>query len=901
MIKGLAACAFFLAGTALAAPVRIPLQPMLTETRVPIPIPLPPIRILPIVTVKVPYKIQLTAKTGKDNVAAQCSLEYRGVVLANQTTQGSDTFTFEGSFVLNGGVPSVQMRCKLDGYAPLVESVAIADGAVKYEKCLDALSLFQDPRVDLATQNAQVRLKIPVFKQQKIVINGRPFIKLLSDDEEIFSSSYTGEPLLPEVPMASFVFALPIGASVTGISVKPGKLIGTQTTLLVPKADEGATEYQGDVPPRFDEKIYFEQRPEISVVTDTHFQVLVDKESNLVKVTAPLVDFQSKKQLLRFYEDLNVSIQFKSDSRCFRAPYRGRDQVDLYRSRTLVGIHQQILNASDYLAVCRQTEPRSSMDLEPRATTISAGPNLVIVTNREFAEQAEVLRLHKETLGIRTAVLLWEGVAAADLKEKLAAAASNLRPNFMQWVLLLGDVDAIPTWYDQKLGDPQNGDYALSAGDVYYTQFPDNPELYTPSLDPKFSIGRIPAHNVTEMKMVIARIMDYENNPPISDTYYQTPVIAATLQMANSVDTGLANNYAEFMEKNVAGRYLRAGYRPERIFRTDTEQALKPVNWSPSNPIDYATLTQTALDQFPQTIFHIDGSQEQIDEAMKRGTGILINRGHATVNYWAWPGYAYDPQRFALFPSQKPPLVFALSCLTGFFDSETIQHDSNITDIKSDFNHIDPNGRYMAEQWLLSPNGSLGVVAASRQSVWAYNNRLALGLARSLIDRQSNGNPMSQRVGDVMVDAKVFAKKITGSLEEAKFLEKTNRHHLLVYNLLGDPSLEVRQAVPTVVRGNPTLKYDNESKTLSIRFRMESISCPACDLSLQKEPALVVLMDSRNTVINRALANVISSANGENREVLLSGVTSYYGSLLKFYLSGSGLVPYAYTIDNIIK
>jgi hypothetical protein len=178
---------------------------------------------------------------------------------------------------------------------------------------------------------------------------------------------------------------------------------------------------------------------------------------------------------------------------------------------------------------------------------------------------------------------------------------------------------------------------------------------------------------------------------------------------------------------------------------------------------------------------------------------------------------------------------------------------------------------------------------------------MTLGLARSLIDRQSNKQALSQRLGDVMVDAKVFAKKINGSLEESKFLENTNRHHLLVYNLFGDPSVELRQAAPLRVLGQPSVTYDAERQSLRVRFRLEAITCPGCDLSQQQDQPIAVLMDDKQRIVQRAFATPIVSETGENRELMLTAVSPYYGSLFHLYLSNAGLMPYHHVIDNRIR
>jgi hypothetical protein len=99
----------------------------------------------------------------------------------------------------------------------------------------------------------------------------------------------------------------------------------------------------------------------------------------------------------------------------------------------------------------------------------------------------------------------------------------------------------------------------------------------------------------------------------------------------------------------------------------------------------------------------------------------------------------------------------------------------------------------------------------------------------------------------------------------------------------------------------PSVSYDAERQTLRVRFRVEAISCPACDLSQQKEQAIAVLMDANQTILHRAFATPIVSETGENREVVLSSVATYHGQLFHIYLSGAGLMPYHRLVDNRIR
>ncbi len=860
---------------------------------------------------KVAYSLVIKAPQNEAKSPAQCSLQYKGNVLARSTVLGTDSYAFSGAFVIDKGVRAVQLVCQKKGFDVLRETVALVENSLKVESSFRDPSLFQSPKVNPEQGSAEVRLIIPVFQKLKLTIAGKSFYQLGSSNEEIFFNSYNGKAMLPEFPQASFLLALPLDAEIADIRVKPGQILAEEPGLLAPHPFEGVADPVKPVEPQFQEKTYFSVKPILSMQKDFAFQLIKSGKQNFVRITIPLLDFDSQKAQLRFYRDATVSVRFKSSSTCFQKPIEGQDPVDQLRSQQLVGLSQQALNPTDLLLPC-QSDGRTGVWIDPtprllRANILNlAGPNFVIVASPEFLGVAEEFRQHKESLGIRTAVLPWEGGSAESLKLRLQVLNSA---SSLQWVLLLGDVDRIPSYYDRDSGDSGYGDHALNAGDIFYTQYPTGDVKYSTALDPSFGIGRIPAHTVDEVKASLNRVMRFENAPPLLDSYYQSPTVTATLQIQANSDTGNADNYADFMEQLVAQPYLQNGFRPERIYRADTELAKSPKFWAPATPlapsprpIDYASLTRSSPGLNPALLFHIDGSQDLIDKSIARGTGVLFNRGHASPEQWAYPNYTYDPNRFSLFSEQLPPIVFSLSCLTGFFDSETIHDSGNILGPESDFSRVPANQRSLAEDMLLDPHGALAVIAGSRMSHWTFNNRLTKGLARSVIYKQSTtGSKLSQHLGDILLDAKLAAKKVSSPVGSAQGLDQTNRHHLLIYNVLGDPSLELRTNAPTRVSSNPSVNYDAEVHSLRLRFRMQSTACPSCDLALQTEQPLVVLTDGQGNTIQRAVATTIRGEGGENREIVFSQVPVFYGALLKYTISGADLIPFRAVIDNRLQ
>ncbi len=163
-----------------------------------------PIIRIPVQTMKVPYSVVMRTCDQAKPAAGSCSLEYKGIVLAHHKFEGKDTFAFQGNFALNQGVPAVQLRCQLDGYEPVLESVALVGNTLKVDECFAVRKLYQDPVVDVDKGLARVRVQIPKFREEKIWLDGRTFVQLSSEQKDIFSSSWNGEALLPEFPMTNF-------------------------------------------------------------------------------------------------------------------------------------------------------------------------------------------------------------------------------------------------------------------------------------------------------------------------------------------------------------------------------------------------------------------------------------------------------------------------------------------------------------------------------------------------------------------------------------------------------------------------------------------------------------------------------------------------------------------------
>jgi hypothetical protein len=136
------------------------------------------------------------------------------------------------------------------------------------------------------------------------------------------------------------------------------------------------------------------------------------------------------------------------------------------------------------------------------------------------------------------------------------------------------------------------------------------------------------------------------------------------------------------------------------------------------------------------------------------------------------------------------PVVFSVNCASGMFDNETVDAPSNIVD---DGYGPDPERRYLAEEFVLSPNGALAFVGDTRTSATGINDVLTRGLFDALLPKgDENGQTNAlRRVGDVLNYAKAYLAKAQATPGAAAVSQ-----HQLIYNLLGDPALEIPMRMP---------------------------------------------------------------------------------------------------------
>jgi len=347
------------------------------------------------------------------------------------------------------------------------------------------------------------------------------------------------------------------------------------------------------------------------------------------------------------------------------------------------------------------------------------GADLVIVTVPRFRDSLKPLVEARTAQGLRVAVLDVEQVYDAFSHGRVdpAAIRALMRHARQEWpapapayLLLAGDASYDPMgWLGGTESDlvPTRSVYTAFSGwtgsDVWYA-LPDD----GPATPPAFAVGRFPAQTVDQLAVMVQKTLDYERQA--GDLGWRSN----TLLVADNDEPGFAEEAAAF-----AGRLGR--------------------------PTQQVTLEGDGAN-----------AREALEDSFRDGAGLIGYFGHGSLTLWAQEKVFDVAAAAKLDNAGRLPIVFTVTCLSGFFE-----HPTTVS---------------LGEVLLRQPDG--GAVAAlvpSSAAVLTDQRLLALGLAGALA---TSG---TRAIGDIVLDAQRSLPEQTGGVRDI----------LLTFNLLGDPSLKI--------------------------------------------------------------------------------------------------------------
>lgn len=292
------------------------------------------------------------------------------------------------------------------------------------------------------------------------------------------------------------------------------------------------------------------------------------------------------------------------------------------------------------------------------------GCELLIIcpNNTEFTNWADTIKLFRNEQGISTKIITTEQMGGNDttsIKQFIRNAYESWNP-VPSAILILGDHQIDDSGILSRVYNdhPEDGFYV---GDNYYVDLTDN-EL------PDIVLGRIPARDHEELKIMIKKYINYELSPPLEHSYYHTPLMGCGYQ---------TNRWFQMCTESISGYMRQAlGKEPLRVdefiywedppdpntdpWSTAANSDL-PINYFGTNGLNYIPYAPVNCGPWGE------GSADDIIAQLELGSFATIIRDHGwNLGYSAPNFHVRDLEK--LDNSDFPTFLFSIACYNGAFN-----------------------------------------------------------------------------------------------------------------------------------------------------------------------------------------------------------------------------------------
>lgn len=390
------------------------------------------------------------------------------------------------------------------------------------------------------------------------------------------------------------------------------------------------------------------------------------------------------------------------------------------------------------------------------------------------------------------------------IKDFLKYAYYNWSTPKIKYVLLVGDATVNVNWIKDSI-IPTYTIPTLVGGDTatdnWFVDF-DNDSI------PEIAIGRLPVNNSQELRNITNKIIDYEQNK--NKGIWQKKIAFFTAD-----EETIPENTLSFVEKEAF-----------KIFNM-----LVPYDFDISATLGYRGSNYNYIpSKFPQ----------RFADKINDGYLTFAYFGHGDIE-WLGP-VLKDKKKYPVFENKnigllkdnkgKYPIMFLICCLVGGFDW--------------------PDKTTLSEKLLLKKDGgAIAVISSSRVSD-PYGN---ICLLKELM--QSVYKEKYQTIGEVILKAKenliksndFLRQKIDGFADisfdyiaqeypeiadnKELYVKLSKEYHNHLYNLLGDPALEINY--PAVEIAFSTPKFAKLGEEIEIKGEVKNIKEGKVNITLECE------------------------------------------------------------------
>jgi len=370
----------------------------------------------------------------------------------------------------------------------------------------------------------------------------------------------------------------------------------------------------------------------------------------------------------------------------------------------------------------------------------SFAQDILVIAPKDYHEALQPWIAHRSAQGHEIAI-----AEPGEDPRPVVQAVAKSSDGKLRFVLLVGDVKQVPAhFYDA----------------IVIKKWEKNPRVAsdnrTADLDgdhiPDVAIGRMPADSPADAKLMLGKVIEYENNRDFTSWRRRVNVVASVGGFGAMQDRAIETAATMFLKQNVPAAYdMHVTYgKPDSPFCPPPSKIMA-----------------TTLERFNEGSLFV----------AYIGHGHKLGFDRVRFQKQSWDIFEED-NAYEIKARHGMPIAFLLCCTTGHFDGA-------------------PD--CIAEIMVRQPKGPVAVIASSRVSMPYGNAPLAKELLEAVfLERKAT-------LGEAFLQAKV--RSITpkaGDQQRAQIEFLSNIYeadaakrkqerieHLYLYNLIGDPSMRI--------------------------------------------------------------------------------------------------------------
>jgi hypothetical protein len=617
------------------------------------------------------------------------------------------------------------------------------------------------------------------------------------------NSGFLGVSGKPQLPVVTYLIAVPmqdVSLKIIDTKIDSTTFVDKVYPAQLPQADSDMNVNYDFV---FDEEFYQQDIDYPGKLSNIVYSGNL-RDISFVKIEFYPVQYNPKQKIVTIYDEITIGVSWDKNEKV-------SVESDFHNSHFFNMYENTFSNWQGFLSHTQFIESSDSSDFP----LDDQGCDLLIITHPDFFTKSNELANWKESKGFITNIIGTDEVGGSsnDIINYIQNAYDTWEPR-PSYVLLVGDNEYIPT--------------SKSSTDIYYVTV-DGSDYY-----PDICIGRIPADSAQEANIMIQKILNYEQNPPSSEEFYDNFVVAAYFQ--DDENNGYETRRFVRTSEEVRDYLITEDFIGERIYVT--ESYIDPTHYNNGPYGDGEPLPEELL----RPNFAWDGNSDDIINAIENGVFILNHRDHGFADGWGDP-YFDSNHVHDLTNGELLPVVFSLNCQSGQFD----------------------NYECFCEEFVRQEGGgAIASFGASRTSYSGYNDYLCRGFYDCQwpeFDPEIGGDTPMYTLGQILNYGKTYMAETWGDpwgYERITFE---------MFHCFGDPTMEIWSAYPADIN----MDYTFNGESLEMTITGNDIPIENALVCLSQETGFytkgytdgsgMITIDTTSAIIEEEVILVISAHN----------------------------------------